>query len=76
MSEARALTSTMSNIVASVVVSKWEKAVDEETLHYELTTGYKHTEEVLEHGGDILEDERVAATADTEDREAVPVAAH
>ena len=52
MSEARALTSTISNIVASVVVSKWEKAVDEETLQYELTTGYKHTEEVLEHGGD------------------------
>ena len=57
MSEARALTSTMSNIVACVVVSKWENAVDEETLQYELTTGYKHTEEVLEHGGDILEDE-------------------
>jgi aerobic C4-dicarboxylate transport protein len=53
MSEARALTSTMSNIVASVVVSKWENAVDEKTLQYELTTGYKHTEEVLEHDGDI-----------------------
>ena len=76
MSEARALTSTMSNIVASVVVSKWEKAVDEETLQYELTTGYKHTEEVLEHGGDILEDEHVEPTADAEDRKATPVAAH
>ena len=76
MSEARALTSTMSNIVASVVVSKWEKAVDEETLQYELTTGYKHTEEVLEHGGDILEDEPVAPTADAEDRKAAPVGAH
>ena len=76
MSEARALTSTMSNIVASVVVSKWEKAVDEETLQYELTTGYKHTEEVLEHGGDILEDELVAPVADAEDRKAIPVAAH
>ena len=32
MSEARALTSTMSNIVASIVVSKWENAVDEDTL--------------------------------------------
>ena len=41
MSEARALTSTMSNIVASIVVSKWEKAVDEETLQSELTTGYR-----------------------------------
>jgi aerobic C4-dicarboxylate transport protein len=76
MSEARALTSTMSNIVASVVVSKWEKAVDEETLQYELTTGYKHTEEALEHGGDILEDEPVAPAADAEDRKAIPVAAN
>ena len=76
MSEARALTSTMSNIVASVVVSKWENAVDEETLQYELTTGYKHTEEVLEHGGDILEDEPATPAADAEDRKATPVAAH
>ena len=76
MSEARALTSTMSNIVASVVVSKWENAVDEETLQYELTTGYKHTEEVLEHGGDILEDEPAMPAADAEDRKATPVAAH
>jgi aerobic C4-dicarboxylate transport protein len=76
MSEARALTSTMSNIVASVVVSKWENAVDEKTLQYELTTGYKHTEEVLEHGGDILEDEPATPAADVEDRKATPVAAH
>jgi aerobic C4-dicarboxylate transport protein len=75
MSEARALTSTMSNIVASVVVSKWEKAVDEDTLRYELTTGYKHTEEVLEHGGDILEDE-VKESAGADGREPKPVAAH
>jgi Na+/H+-dicarboxylate symporter len=58
MSEARALTSTMANIVASLVVSKWEKAVDTETLQRELSTGYRKTEEQLEHGGDILEDER------------------
>jgi aerobic C4-dicarboxylate transport protein len=57
MSEARALTSTMSNIVASIVVSKWEKAVDEETLQSELACGYRKTEEDLEHGGDILKDE-------------------
>jgi aerobic C4-dicarboxylate transport protein len=83
MSEARALTSTMSNIVASVVVAKWEKAVDEDTLRYELTTGYRHTEEVLEHGGDILKDEPATpadATADAPadaDRKAVAVpAAH
>jgi aerobic C4-dicarboxylate transport protein len=57
MSEARAVTSTMSNIVASIVVSKWEKAVDEDTLQRELTTGYRKTEEDLEHGGDILKDD-------------------
>jgi Na+/H+-dicarboxylate symporter len=56
MSEARALTSTMSNIVACVVVAEWENAVDNDVLNAELTTGYRHTEEVLEHGGDILED--------------------
>jgi hypothetical protein len=40
-------------------VSKWEKAVDEDTLQAELTTGYRQTEEELEHGGDILKDEAV-----------------
>ena len=39
------------------MVSKWEKAVDEDTLQAELTTGYRTTEEDLEHGGDILKDE-------------------
>ena len=68
MSEARALTSTMSNIVASIVVSKWEKAVDEDTLHAELTTGYRKTEEELEHGGDILEDETVEDERRNRDR--------
>jgi len=57
MSEARALTSTTSNVVASLVVSKWENAVDTETLQRELSSGYRQTEEQLEHGGDILEDE-------------------
>jgi len=76
MSEARALTSTMSNIVASVVVAKWEKAVDKDVLEAELASGHRHTEEVLEHGGDILEDELVGPAADTDDRKAAPVAAH
>jgi hypothetical protein len=31
---------------------------------------------VLEHGGDILEDEPAAAAADAEDRKATPVPAH
>jgi aerobic C4-dicarboxylate transport protein len=57
MSEARALTSTISNVVASLVVSKWENAVDTETLQRELSSGYRQTEEQLEHGGDILEHE-------------------
>ena len=39
MSEARALTSTMSNVVASVVVSIWEKACDREVLLRELESG-------------------------------------
>ena len=48
MSEARALTSTMSNAVACVVVSIWEKACDREVLQRELTQGYDATEEALE----------------------------
>ena len=39
MSEARALTSTMSNVVASVVVSIWEKSCDREVLMRELDSG-------------------------------------
>lgn len=61
MSEARALTSTISNIVATLVVSKWENAVDEDVLQSELATGYLHTEEDLEGGGDILVDEDESA---------------
>ena len=48
MSEARALTSTMSNAVACVVVSIWERACDREVLQRELTQGYAATEEALE----------------------------
>ena len=48
MSEARALTSTMSNAVACVVVSIWEKACDREVLQRELTQGYAATEEAIE----------------------------
>lgn len=44
MSEARAPTSTMSNAVACVVVSIWEKACDREVLQRELTLGYAATE--------------------------------
>ncbi len=48
MSEARALTSTMSNAVACVVVSIWEGACDRERLAYELSQGYVATEQALE----------------------------
>jgi aerobic C4-dicarboxylate transport protein len=48
MSEARALTSTMSNAVACVVVSIWENACDRQVLDYELSQGYVATEQALE----------------------------
>jgi len=48
MSEARALTSTISNAVACIVVSIWEKACDREVLQRELSDGYAQAEEALE----------------------------
>lgn len=54
MSEARALTSTMSNAVACVVVSIWEKACDREVLAYELSQGYVATEQALEADDPVL----------------------
>jgi len=48
MSEARALTSTISNAVACIVVSIWEKACDREVLQRELSVGYAQAEEALE----------------------------
>ena len=50
MSEARALTSTISNCVACIVVSKWENACDHEVLTRELSTNYANTEHELEVG--------------------------
>jgi len=50
MSEARALTSTISNAVACVVVSIWEKACDREVLASELNQGYAVTEQALDDG--------------------------
>lgn len=54
MSEARALTSTMSNAVACVVVSIWEGACDRKVLAYELDQGYAATEEALEADDPVL----------------------
>ncbi|HYI68796.1 MAG TPA: C4-dicarboxylate transporter DctA [Skermanella sp.] len=50
MSEARALTSIISNCVASIVVSIWENACDREVLARELNQNYGKTEEILEDG--------------------------
>ncbi|MEO5736033.1 MAG: C4-dicarboxylate transporter DctA [Variovorax sp.] len=48
MSEARALTSTISNAVCCVVVSIWENACDREVLVRELEENYARTEHELE----------------------------
>lgn len=53
MSEARALTSTISNAVACIVVAKWEKACDHDVLISELGQGYGKAEEALEDGEDL-----------------------
>jgi aerobic C4-dicarboxylate transport protein len=53
MSEARALTSTISNAVACIVVSKWEKACDHQVLTSELAQGYGKAELALEDGEDL-----------------------
>ena len=50
MSEARALTSTISNAVACIVVAKWERACDHQVLQQQLSQGYAATEEALEAG--------------------------
>jgi len=50
MSEARALTSLVSNAVASVVVSIWEGACDRTVLAAELGSGYATTEQALDDG--------------------------
>ena len=44
MSEARALTSTVCNIVSCIAVAKWQRALDTETLHAELKTGFIPTD--------------------------------
>jgi aerobic C4-dicarboxylate transport protein len=49
MSEARALTNLVGNGVASIVVAKWCKQLDEETLHRELANGPTRIEEEEAH---------------------------
>lgn len=48
MSEARALTSTISNAVACIVVAKWERACNNDVLSHELAQGYAEVEEPQE----------------------------
>ena len=50
MSEARALTSIISNCVASIVVAIWEKACDRAVLKAELDENYEKTEQALDEG--------------------------
>jgi aerobic C4-dicarboxylate transport protein len=50
MSEARALTSIISNCVASIVVAIWEKACDRAVLQSELDVNYEKTEQALDEG--------------------------
>ena len=50
MSEARALTSLISNCLASIVVSFWEGACDREVLMRELNRNYAATEAAIEEG--------------------------
>ena len=64
MSEARALTSTMSNAVACIVVSIWEKACDREVLARELQSNYVNTELELEQEA-VLPKARPAAALHT-----------
>ncbi len=51
MSEARALTNLVGNAVATVVVAKWVKELDEDKLHAELASGGRAIED-----GRILDD--------------------
>ncbi|MFS0717912.1 C4-dicarboxylate transporter DctA [Arthrobacter sp. 1P04PC] len=53
MSEARALTSTVCNIVSCIAVAKWQKSLDTVTLHRELKAGFVPTEAdaVAAHAG-------------------------
>ena len=65
MSEARALTSTMSNAVACVVVSIWENACDREVLARELQQNYVNTEMALEQDAVLPQQAPAAAVLHT-----------
>ncbi|MGM9487023.1 C4-dicarboxylate transporter DctA [Ideonella sp. YS5] len=54
MSEARALTSTISNALACIVVSIWEKACDREVLTRELAQDFANSELALEEEANLV----------------------
>ena len=60
MSEARALTNLVGNGVATVVVAKWEDALDEERLHRRLN---QETEAEADDPEAVLDEVDVAAAA-------------
>src|SRR5215218_8525794 len=67
MSEARALTNLVGNGVATVVVAKWEGALDHARLRRQLdreTEAEADNPEDVLVAGDIIEEEGTAATAD------------
>ncbi|ASN53469.1 C4-dicarboxylate transporter DctA [Sinomonas sp. R1AF57] len=71
MSEARALTSTICNIVSCIAVARWEKALDTEVLRAELSSGFVPTEAETESAT-----EPQSQTEAEKQGAAVPVAAH
>ncbi len=52
MSEARALTSTCSNAVATILVAQWEGACDRATLRAELERNYAQSEQQIDEAGE------------------------
>jgi aerobic C4-dicarboxylate transport protein len=58
MSEARALTNLVGNAVATIVVAKWVKELDEDQLQTELASGGRGI-------SDVREEDDVVAAADT-----------
>ncbi len=50
MSEMRAITSTLGNAVATIVIAKWEHSCDHATLTRELNEGYVTTRQQLDEG--------------------------
>jgi aerobic C4-dicarboxylate transport protein len=61
MSEARALTNLVGNAVATIVVAKWVKELDEDQLQTELASGGRGISDVREDDEQIAQAQIVAA---------------